>query len=143
MTDDNDDRSIASVATYKEADHGHACVLYVSDADLIEPNSPHTYRNVIVQNCGDDNIEPSSFTREDWIQLGRAIGGNTTITRLVVSVDDPDNGDDPIRSTHVPDAFFTGLARNRSIQVFHTSGLEYLWTNGNHETILQSKCTTR
>lgn len=69
--------------------------------------------------------------------------GNTTITRLVVSVDDPDNGDDPIRSTHVPDAFFTGLARNRSIQVFHTSGLEYLWTNGNHETILQSKCTTR
>ena len=99
MTDDNDDRSIASVATYKEADHGHACVLYVSDADLIEPNSPHTYRNVIVQNCGDDNIEPSSFTREDWIQLGRAIGGNTTITRLVVSVDDPDNGDDPIRST--------------------------------------------
>ena len=131
MADDESDesRSIASVSTYNEADHGEEYALFVSDWKHIEQrNAPH-YRNVTVANWDDDDfedVEPSSFTREDWIQLGRAIGGNTTITSLVVSVDNQDDGDDnPIRSIDVQDAFCTGLARNRSIQVFDTSGLDY------------------
>jgi len=137
MTDDNDDesRSIASVSTYNEAYHGEEHVQYVSNWKLIEQNTPHR-RNIFVGNYGyDDDFEPSSFTREEWIQFGRAIGGNTTITRLVVVVDA--RGDDnPIRSIDVQDAFCAGLARNRSI---HLRPRLHFWTNGNHEALLQSK----
>ena len=131
MSDDDDDesRSIASVSTYNEAYHGEEYVQYVSNWKLIE-HLPHR-RNIFVRNRGyDDDLEPSSFTREEWIQFGRAIGGNTTITRLVVAVDA--RGDDnPIRSIDVQDAFCAGLARNRSIEVFLTSGLDY--TSGQME----------
>ena len=58
-------------------------------------------RNVEVANWDDDeDIEPRIFTREEWIHLGRAIGRNTTITRLGVSVVDQDDAilSDQVRS---------------------------------------------
>ena len=130
MADDDESSSIASVSTYNEADHGEVDLLYVSDWNLIDS------RNVIFQNYADDDdfgdVEPSSFARGDWIQLGRAIGRNTTITRLVVSVDDRGE-DNPIRSIDVRDDFCSGLARNRSIQVFQTSSFEH--TSGQIRTM--------
>jgi len=124
MADDDDDesRSIASVSTYDEPDHGEEGLLHVSEWNRIEQSD----RNLFIRNWedyGDDDDEDAEPS--DWIQLGRAIGGNTTITRLAVCADRLPGADDPIRLTEVRDDFYTGLARNRSIQVFNTSGLDY------------------
>jgi len=83
----------------------------------IEQNSP-----LITQlNVYDD----TPFTVEDWIRLGRAVGGNTNIVELRLRFFTDGADDDPIRSTEVQNAFCAGLARNRSIQKFQSNNIHY------------------
>ena len=72
------------------------------------------------------------FNREELIQLGRAVGGNSNVIVFRVIAGEGDFND-PVRSTEVHDAFCAGLAQNRSIQIFHTAGLDY--TTGQIQTM--------
>ncbi|EJK69783.1 hypothetical protein THAOC_08922, partial [Thalassiosira oceanica] len=141
MTDDANDEdgnsisSVSTVSTYDEGDHGDEGTHYVSDWRLIEQNSPQL-TNLVVLNWDDfrDDVPLALiYSRDDWINLGRAIGENTTITRLIFVADSETGTGDPIRSTEVRDAFYAELAKNRSVQVFSTSGLEY--TSGQIQTM--------
>ena len=83
----------------------------------IEQNSPDvTQLNV---------YDEKPFTVEDWIRLGRAVGGNTIIVELRLRFSTDGADDDPIRSTDVQNAFCAGLARNRSIQTFQSNNIHY------------------
>ena len=136
MSDSHDDESsISSVSTFDGAYLDESvCVDEVSEVPLvtkvIEMDS-HNFTNVGVRTNTSDHT--SIFTVENWIRLGQAVGRNTHITAFQIYAADSNFYDpyygsyfrDPIRSTKVQDAFCAALARNRSIQVFHTEGLEY------------------
>ena len=80
----------------------------------IEQNSPRITRIDVENN---DN-----FPVEEWIRLGRAIGGNTNITSLAISANH--QVDDPNRS-EVQDAFCAAMAQNRSIRGFRCTGVDF------------------
>jgi len=133
---DDEESSVSSVSTYdpKARDDGKLIKLtpQVSNIlQLIEQNSPDVTNLLVCADDDDDDddeeyVEPSPFTREEWIRLGHAVGGNTTITAFRFYACDSYYGDvDPIQSTEVRDAFCEGLARNRSIQQLYSGGLDY------------------
>ena len=130
LDQEDEDSSVSSVSTYdslaqllpplmKAGDRINFNWDISHDLQRIEQNSPDG-TSLMVKKMPDDQ----EVTEEGWVRLGQAIGRNTNITKFFINMEYGEI-DGPHRSTEIQDAFCAGLAQNRSIQMFHSTGLEY------------------
>ena len=130
---DHDEASLSTVATDDSVEYGYGydddIVDYDEKAfDDIERNSPSLTKLDLYPYAPDPPL-----STDQWIALGRNIGRNTTIEHLNSCADGLDEEIYEIASTENLNAFFSGLANNRSLKFLMLE--EYDFSRARLETL--------